>query len=110
MPSQSGLLFLLDAPGGTGKTFVPSAIQDFLRAHRKQVIPVATSAATLPNHFSRRGFGYVREERLGARSAHGAYWFTTTKSHVSACGCLCVCAYAFPKFRHFWKITGKFRP
>ena len=44
MPTQSGRLFFLDAPGGTGKTFVLSAIQDFLRARRKQVIAVATSA------------------------------------------------------------------
>ncbi|CDF40970.1 ATP dependant DNA helicase PIF1 [Chondrus crispus] len=40
----SGRLFFLDAPGGTGKTFVLSAIQDFLRTRRKQVIAVATSA------------------------------------------------------------------
>ena len=44
MPTQSGRLFFLDAPGGTDKTFVLSAIQDFLRAGRKQVIAVATSA------------------------------------------------------------------
>ncbi|CDF37706.1 ATP dependant DNA helicase PIF1 [Chondrus crispus] len=37
-------LFFLDAPGGTGKTFVLSAIQDFLRSRPKQVIAVATSA------------------------------------------------------------------
>ncbi|CDF77418.1 ATP dependant DNA helicase [Chondrus crispus] len=44
MPTQSSRLFFLDAPGGTGKTFVLSAIQDFLRTRRKQVIAVATSA------------------------------------------------------------------
>ncbi|CDF37506.1 partial DNA helicase [Chondrus crispus] len=44
MPTQSGRLFFLDAPGGTGKTFVLSAIQDFLRTRRKQVIAFATSA------------------------------------------------------------------
>ncbi|CDF33589.1 Putativ ATP dependant DNA helicase [Chondrus crispus] len=44
MPTRSGRLFFLDAPGGTGKTFVLSAIQDFLRTRRKQVIAVATSA------------------------------------------------------------------
>ncbi|CDF40383.1 ATP dependant DNA helcase [Chondrus crispus] len=37
-------LFFLDASGGTGKTFVFSAIQDFLRTRRKQFIAVATSA------------------------------------------------------------------
>ncbi|CDF41007.1 ATP dpendant DNA helicase [Chondrus crispus] len=42
--AQHGRLFFLDAPGGTGKTFVLSAIQDFLRTRRKQVIAVATSA------------------------------------------------------------------
>ncbi|CDF36554.1 unnamed protein product [Chondrus crispus] len=44
MPTQSSRLFFLDAPGGTGKTFVLSAIQDFLRSRPKQVIAVATSA------------------------------------------------------------------
>ena len=44
MPARSGRLFLLDAPGGTGKNFVLSAIQDFLRARRQHVIAVATSA------------------------------------------------------------------
>ncbi|CDF37017.1 ATP dependant DNA helicase [Chondrus crispus] len=44
MPTRSGRLFFLYAPGGTGKTFVLSAIQDFLRTRRKQVIAVATSA------------------------------------------------------------------
>ena len=44
MPTQSGNLFFLDAPGGTGKTFVLGAIQEFRRARRKQVIAVATSA------------------------------------------------------------------
>ncbi|CDF39890.1 ATP dependant DNA helicase [Chondrus crispus] len=44
MPTQSSRLFFLDAPGGTGKTFVLSAIQDFLRSRPKQVIAVAISA------------------------------------------------------------------
>ncbi|CDF35745.1 ATP dependant DNA Helicase Pif1 [Chondrus crispus] len=44
MRTQNSRLFFLDAPGGTGKTFVLSAIQDFLRSRRKQVIAVATSA------------------------------------------------------------------
>ncbi|CDF40018.1 unnamed protein product [Chondrus crispus] len=44
MPTQSSRLFFLDAPSGTGKTFVLSAIQDFLRSRPKQVIAVATSA------------------------------------------------------------------
>ena len=44
IPTQSGRLFFLDAPGGTGKAFVLSAIRDFLRARRKQVIAVDTSA------------------------------------------------------------------
>ncbi|CDF36818.1 partial DNA helicase [Chondrus crispus] len=42
--AQHGRLFFLDAPGGTGKKFVLSAIQDFLRTRRKQFIAVATSA------------------------------------------------------------------
>ncbi|CDF33944.1 ATP dependant DNA helicase PIF1 [Chondrus crispus] len=44
MPTQSRRLFFLDASGGTGKTFVLSTIQDFLRSRRKKVIAVATSA------------------------------------------------------------------
>ena len=46
MPTQSVRLFFLDAPGGKSKTFVLSAIQDFLRARRKQFIAFATSAVS----------------------------------------------------------------
>lgn len=35
-------VFFLDAPGGTGKTFVTRALHGFLRVRRKKVIPVAT--------------------------------------------------------------------
>lgn len=42
--AQDGRLFFLDAPSGTGKTFLLRTIQDFLRCRRKKVIPVATSA------------------------------------------------------------------
>ncbi len=37
-------VFFLDAPGGTGKTFVTRAIHDFLRLREKIVVAVATSA------------------------------------------------------------------
>jgi len=37
-------VFFLDAPGGTGKTFVTRAIQGFLKIRGKQAIAVATSA------------------------------------------------------------------
>ncbi len=41
--TESRVCFL-DAPGGTGKTFVTRAIHDFLRLRQKKVIAVATSA------------------------------------------------------------------
>ncbi len=37
-------VFFLDAPGGTGKTFVTRAIHDFFRLREKKVVAVATSA------------------------------------------------------------------
>ena len=44
MAQRQDRVFFLDAPGGTGKTFVTRAIHDFLRLREKKVVPVATSA------------------------------------------------------------------
>ncbi len=41
--AESRVLFL-EAPGGTGKTFVKRASHDFLRLREKKVVAVATSA------------------------------------------------------------------
>ena len=72
MPTQIGLLFFLDAPGGTGKTFALSAILNFLRARRKKFIAVATSAvaAVLLN---------------GGRTAHSVFKIPIPVSAESTC-------------------------
>ena len=41
---QNGRVFFVDAPGGTGKTFVVRAIHALLQARERNVLPVASSA------------------------------------------------------------------
>ncbi len=44
--NAESLVFFLDAPGGTGNTFVTRAIHDFLRYREKKVIAVPRSAVS----------------------------------------------------------------
>ncbi|CDF39089.1 ATP dependant DNA helicase [Chondrus crispus] len=70
--AQHGRLFVVDAPGGTGKTIVLDAIQDFLRTRRKQFIAVATSA-----------FAAVLLD--GGRTAHSVFKIPIPVSAESTC-------------------------
>ena len=57
---ESGELFFLDAPGGTGKTFVTNLLMAKVRQHRKIVVAVASS-------------GIAAQLLVGGRTSHSAF-------------------------------------
>ena len=66
------LLFLLGAPGGTGKTFLLIAIQALMRLNKKKEISVATAAVAAQN-------------LMDGRTAHSSFKLPIPFSYDSTC-------------------------